>query len=118
MLWSKHVFQVDFVFSGDDLPQGENTLVVANHQSMADILVLMPLARRQARLGDMKWFAKDIIKYFPGVGWGMLFLDCLFLKRDWMADRSRIDQTFSKIRDHGVPFWVISFSEGTRRTPE
>jgi 1-acyl-sn-glycerol-3-phosphate acyltransferase len=79
--------------------------------------VLFRVARRKERLGDLKWFVKDIIKYFPGVGWGMLFLDCIFIKRDWLKDEGKIRRTFSRILDHKVPAWIVTFVEGTRIKP-
>ncbi len=107
------------VLTGDPLPAGrENAIVIANHQQMADIYVLMMLAHRARRLRDLKWFVKDPIKYVPGIGWGMLFIDCIFLKRNWDADRSKIDATFSKLKRDAIPVWLISFVEGTRVRPE
>ena len=83
------------VVSGDPIPPKENAFVVANHQQMADITFLMFLARSKGRLGDLKWFVKKPIKYVPGVGWGMAFLDCLFIERKWTADRQSIARTLS-----------------------
>lgn len=110
-------FGIRIEISGDALPQAENAIVIANHQQMTDITVLFRLARRHGRLGDLKWFVKDIFKWVPGAGWGMLFLDCLFIKRDWAADRAKIAATFARLVDHRVPAWVVSFVEGTRLTP-
>lgn len=104
------------VLSGDDLPRGENALVIVNHQTMTDVQVLFLLARKAGRLGDLKWFVKDSLKYAPGFGWGMTFLDCLFVKRDWTADRKHIDAVFRRVVSARVPLWLISFSEGTRLT--
>jgi len=112
----ENVLRIEMVFSGDEIPTGENVILFCNHQQMLDILALMPLADRKRQLPNLKWFAKNPIKYVPGVGWGMLFLDCIFLKRDWTQDASRIRQTFAKLLKHGLPFWLISFSEGTRLT--
>lgn len=114
----ENVLSIEMVFSGDKIPRGENVILFCNHQQMLDILALMPLADRNGQLANLKWFAKDPIKYVPGVGWGMLFLDCIFLKRDWTQDASRIRKTFAKLLKHGLPFWLISFSEGTRLTDE
>ena len=105
------------VLSGDDVPPRENVVLVSNHQEMADILYLLFFARMKERLGDMKWFVKDIIKWIPGVGWGMLFLDCLFVKRRWADDRESIEQTFRSINTGKVPIWLILFPEGTRIRP-
>lgn len=105
------------IFSGDIIPRGENAIVIANHQEMPDILAIMMFAIRKGRLGDMKWFAKNIIKFVPGVGWGMIFLDCVFLKRHWNSDASSVLKTFQNLLDHKMPFWLVSFPEGTRIKP-
>jgi 1-acyl-sn-glycerol-3-phosphate acyltransferase len=108
---------VELVVSGDLIPPRENAIVVVNHQNMPDITFLMDFARQKGRLGDMKWIVKEPIKYFPGIGWGMLFIDCVFVKRDWAKDRDSVRRTFAKLRDKKIPVWLISFSEGTRITP-
>ncbi len=108
---------IDVVFTGDDVPSEENAMVVSNHQAMPDITFLMFLAIAKRRLGDMKYFVKKQLAWAPGVGWGMLFLDCIFVARDWASDADTIRQTFARINDGKVPIWLISFSEGTRMTP-
>jgi 1-acyl-sn-glycerol-3-phosphate acyltransferase len=104
--------------TGEDLPADENALVLANHQDMPDIVVLMILARGKRRLGDLKFFVKQALKWVPGVGWGMQFLGCPFLTRDWTADRERIRRTFDTLVREGIPVWLVSFAEGTRSTPD
>lgn len=101
-------------FSGDAVPQKENALLLINHQSMADIPVLFGLGRRALRLGDMKWIGKDILKYVPGAGWGMLFLDGIFVKRQWHRDQENINRTFQKFFKEDIPIWLTTFPEGTR----
>ncbi|MBI5480094.1 MAG: acyltransferase [Deltaproteobacteria bacterium] len=112
---SMHGVRVEL--SGDDVPMRENAIVVANHQQMPDITFMMDWARQKDRLGDMKWMVKDIIKWVPGIGWGMAFLDCVFVKRDWAADRASIERTFSRLIRNDVPMWLLSFPEGTRVSP-
>ena len=104
--------------TGDSLPERENAIVVANHQGMADILVLLCLAHDRKSVGNVKWLVKDIIKYVPGIGWGMLFVQCIFLKRNWADDKNTITETFRSITEEGTPIWLISFPEGTRFRPE
>ncbi len=104
------------IVSGEDLPINENVLVVSNHQQMPDITTIMALARSKGRLGDLKFFVKHAIKWVPGVGWGMQFLNCPFLKRDWSADREKIDATFDTLVRERIPMWLVSFVEGTRAT--
>ncbi len=103
--------------TGDDVPPGENAIVVSNHQQMADIIFLLFFARDKGRLGDMKWMLKDVIKYVPGVGWGLYFLDSFFVKRDWNKDRASIEGTFERIIKDNIPVWLVTFAEGPRITP-
>ncbi|MBI5533912.1 MAG: acyltransferase [Deltaproteobacteria bacterium] len=112
------LYDVKLLVTGDDVPMRENAIVVANHQQMTDITCMMAYAKTKDRLGDLKFFVKDPVKYVPGVGWGMWFLDCPFLKRDWAKDRASIEQTFSAFLRENIPMWLVSFPEGTRLTEE
>jgi 1-acyl-sn-glycerol-3-phosphate acyltransferase len=112
----ERVYRMEMVFTGCQLPQRENAIVISNHQGMIDIPALLPPAWRKRRLGDMKYFVKDILKYAPGPGWGMVFLGCIFIKRDWYADKNKIDKVFAKIKKYKIPIWLMSFLEGTRVT--
>jgi len=114
---AEKIHRTQFEISGDVIPSGENAIVILNHQSMSDITVIFTLARMKARLGNLKWFVKDLIKYVPGIGWGMLFLDCLFVKRDWTADKDYIYRVFQNILKYELPIWLMTFAEGTRLTP-
>ena len=78
---AEKLYGTTLVMSGDDVPKRENAIVILNHQDMADITVMFSFARAKERVGDLKWFVKDILKYVPGVGWGMLFLDCPFCQK-------------------------------------
>jgi 1-acyl-sn-glycerol-3-phosphate acyltransferase len=117
-LAAERLYGTAVIVSGDDVPARENAIVILNHQEMADITVIFSFARAKERLGDLKWFVKDILKYVPGVGWGMLFLDCPFIKRDWTADREYIHGVFENILHNDVPVWLMTFVEGTRLRPE
>lgn len=105
------------VVTGDPVPPGESALLVVNHQQMADITFLMAYARSKGRLGDMRWFVKDVLKWVPGVGWGLWLMGTFFVKRDWNSDRAGIERTFAGIRRDRVPLWLLMFVEGTRVTP-
>ena len=115
--WGEGLHGARVVWTGDDPPVEENAIVLSNHQQMSDIPFLMFLARDKKRLGDMKWMVKDPVKYVPGIGWGMAFLDCVFVKRNWAEDRSTIEATFARLTRDRVPVWLLSFPEGTRITP-
>ncbi len=106
------------VVMGDALPPGESAVVFANHQSMADIVVLLNMALPMGRVTDMRWMVKASMRFVPFLGWAMLSLDFLFVKRDWSKDRARILGTFERLRGKAEPVWLVLFPEGTRKTPE
>lgn len=104
------------VFTGEDVPMRENALLIANHQQMPDIAAMMKFCKTKDRLGDMKYFVKKQLKWVPGMGWGMQFLDCLFIDRNWASDREQIRRTFDRLVSGKVPVHLVSFVEGTRFT--
>lgn len=114
--WTEDLYGITIEILGDDVPDRENAIVICNHQCMTDIVTLWSIAKPKHRLGDMKFAVKDALKYVPGLGWGMLFLDCLFLKRNWEEDERKVRATFDKFRRFQIPIWLVSFSEGTRLT--
>lgn len=104
------------VLSGDAVPPRENAIVISNHQQMPDIVAVMMLAHRKDRLGDLKFFVKEELKWVPGIGWGMVFLGCVFVRRDWTQDQARIRRAFAAIVDERLPVWLVTYPEGTRLT--
>jgi 1-acyl-sn-glycerol-3-phosphate acyltransferase len=76
------------LFFGDKLPLHQNAVIICNHLSVLDWLVLFSLARRKGRLGVTKFLTKDSVKWIPGVGWGLYLLNYVFLKRDWVKIHS------------------------------
>ncbi|MBF0442399.1 MAG: acyltransferase [Oligoflexales bacterium] len=116
VIWLEKLYGCEIVFSGDRLPVGENVIFMLNHQNIADAPLLISLAWRKRRLGDLKFFVKNVVKWLPGPGWGLYFLGTLYVKRDWLKDKEYIKRTFQRIIDHNLPFWLVSFLEGTRIT--
>jgi 1-acyl-sn-glycerol-3-phosphate acyltransferase len=117
VIGGERINRTRIVITGEEVPPRENAIVVVNHQQMPDITTVMAFARSKGRLGDLKFFVKKALQIVPGLGWGMSFLDCLFVRRDWAADRSMITKTFRRIVNENVPLWLVSFVEGTRITP-
>lgn len=117
VLMAEHQNGIELRFTGDPIPKRENALLLPNHQTMADVMVLLCFGWRCGRLGDTKFFVKDIVKWVPGVGWGMKLLDCVYVKRDWARDRAGIAKLFAKYRDENIPLFLVSFLEGTRIRP-
>lgn len=114
--WAERFNGIRLIVTGDNLPDRENALVIANHQQMPDIPVVLSLARTKQRLGDVKFFAKKQLKWVPCLGWGMQFVGGLFIDRSWTVDADNIQRTFARLLEGRVPLWLISFVEGTRVT--
>lgn len=107
-----------FYLTGHEaFPLKENAIVIANHQSMTDIMAIMALAKVLGSAENGKFFAKNILKYIPGIGWGMHFLNFVFLKRNWTHDAGTVLKTFATLRNNKIPFFLVNFPEGTRATP-
>ena len=106
------------IITGDEIPRDENVILMANHQEMADVPFLWDYAGTKGRVGDMKWIVKDALKYAPGLGVGMAFLEMVFVKRNWTEDREYVRRLFATFHEDRIPLWLMTFPEGTRFTPE
>ncbi len=102
--------------------EGLNTkswyLVISNHQSWVDILVLQTILNRRAPF--LKFFIKHELIYVPVIGLVWWALDFPFMKRGGAAtvqqDLENARKACEKFRL--IPTSLISFAEGTRFTPE
>jgi len=101
-----------------DLPRQENSIIFANHQSMADVLLLWLWCLPSDTIRRIKWFAKESLKHMPGIGWGLRFVNTVFVKRDWSRDAESIRATFARIREGNLPTSLVIFPEGTRMKPD
>ena len=100
-------------------------LVLANHQTWVDILVLQTLLNR--RIPFLKFFIKQELIWFPFLGLAWWALDMPFMKRyskSYLAERPEkkgkdlevTRRACEKFRD--TPTTVINFVEGTRITED
>jgi len=85
-------------FYGDSVPDRETVLLISNHLSYTDWTIIFCLAIRKARLGCCKFFVKDMVKWIPGIGWGLALNDSVFLKRNWNDDIEKIRRTFANLK--------------------
>jgi len=105
-------------YSGDDLPEKENAIVIVNHRSWDDFILVNSVAFRKRTVKSLKYFAKDSLKFLPGFGWGMYLMGQIFVKRNWTSDKKKIDKAFDGIKKDKEPVWIITYLEGTRLTKE
>ena len=107
----------------DNLKRKDWYLVVANHQSWLDIIILHRLFNR--KIPVLKFFIKDQLKWIPLLGFSWWAMGCPFMKRyskeylakkphklgkDLISTRKAID-TFKR-----TPASIMNFIEGTRFT--
>lgn len=94
-------------FSGRErIQSGKTYVLVANHQSMGDILVLFGLFKHY------KWVSKRVIFRVPFIGWNMSLNDYVALLR---GDPKSIEAMMNECRVHlRAGSSVMMFPEGTR----
>ncbi|KTC85572.1 acyltransferase [Legionella drozanskii] len=114
--------QIKWQVSGlENLNLKNSYLVIANHQSWLDIVVLQRLFNR--KIPTLKFFIKDQLKWIPLLGFSWWAMGCPFMKRyskdyllkkphkkgkDLKATRKAIE------RFKHSPATIMSFVEGTR----
>lgn len=119
-----HKYQWD-IQGVEDLNRDEWYLVVSNHQSWVDILVLQSVFNR--RIPFLKFFIKQELIWVPVIGLAWWALDFPFLKRYSKAylekhpekqgqDLEATRQACEKFKT--TPISVMNFLEGTRFTTE
>src|SRR5512145_1646337 len=88
------------------LPWFGPAVIVANHLSLLDILVLYGTFR------PFKWVAKGELFRVPFVGWNMVLNDYV---RVWRGDRESVRRMLAHCREHlARGSAIIIFPEGTR----
>lgn len=110
-LWGYHFVQLNpfwrcSIEGAELLEAGKNYVIIANHQSLADVFVLAGLKHH------FKWVSKESLLKIPFFGWNMRLNDYISLKR---GDRKSIKEMMldcKKWLQHGVS--IMLFPEGTR----
>lgn len=110
----------------DHLKQDDWYLVICNHQSWADILVLGKVFNR--KIPVLKFFMKkQLLWLLPIGGWGAWLLDYPFMERyskEFLAKHPELQgkdmETTRKVcaKFKYIPTAIVSFIESTRFTPE
>jgi 1-acyl-sn-glycerol-3-phosphate acyltransferase len=100
----------------DGLARDRWYLVVANHQSWVDILVLQRAFNR--KIPFLKFFLKRELFWVPFLGLAWWALDYPFLKRSATASKDMETIVKASEKFKTTPVSVMNFVEGTRFTPE
>lgn len=116
----EHFSRMTIVLTGDPFFANEAALVVCNHRSWTDTIILYSLARQVRMHGDVKFLAKRSLLAFPVFGFAGWILDVvIFIKRQSSSAGRRMGKVFSSLTDprrERLPYWLISYLEGTRFT--
>jgi len=95
------------VEGAENAHQGQSYVVVINHQSQYDILVVYGWLKL-----DLKWVIKKELRKMPGIGLGCEKAGHIFVdRRDPKQARRAIGEALSRL-NHGVG--ILFFPEGTR----
>jgi len=110
-LWSSLVFFLNpmwkmQVTGKEKIDHGQTYLIVSNHQSGADILVLLSL-----RL-HFKWVSKRSLFFFPFIGWNMAMNRYIALRRGKKTSMHRMMEKSEEALRKGNSMMI--FPEGTR----
>jgi 1-acyl-sn-glycerol-3-phosphate acyltransferase len=118
--------RVDIQWCSDqDLSRDRWYMVISNHQSWTDILILQ--TELHSRIPALKFFTKRQLLWVPFLGQAMWLLDFPYVKRlsrDQIEanpellklDRQATLEACEKFKNH--PTSALNFLEGTRCTPE
>lgn len=94
------------VLGAEHLADPRPRLLIANHQSFLDIMLMM---------GWVRWpsfLAKKEIQSWPWFGWAMKVLRCVFVDRNDRNSRNAVGNAVKASMAEGIDFCI--FAEGTR----
>lgn len=121
----KHMKKLRWEIQGlENLKRKDWYLVISNHQSWLDIVVLQRLFNR--KIPVLKFFIKDQLKWVPFLGFAWWAMGCPFMKRytkEYLAKKPHkqgrdLRSTQKAIeRFKQTPAAIMNFVEGTRFTP-
>ena len=103
--WLNPAWRVEVV-GREKIDPNETYVMVANHQSLLDILVLFRLFRH------FKWVSKVENFRIPFIGWNMYLNDYILLKRGIRSSSALMLRTCRENLDAGNS--IMMFPEGTR----
>ncbi|KAK4683882.1 hypothetical protein P7C73_g6330, partial [Tremellales sp. Uapishka_1] len=103
--------------TGDELPAGENALVLSNHLGYSDYYLIHHLAAKAGMLGKCRYFAKrELAWQIPIFGPAFWAIGFILVSRNWTEDESKIESAFRRIKGNKLASWIILYPEGTRRS--
>lgn len=99
---------------GDNVPYGENAILLSNHLTAVDWMFCWTFAVRKGCLGRIKNVLKSSLMMLPVFGWAFKLAGFLHLDRDWERDAAKISDHLAWITKNNMDIWLLLFPEGTR----
>ena len=101
----------------------ERIVLIANHQLYSEWMYLWWVSYTSRMHGHIFIVLKEVLKYIPVIGPGMMFFGFIFVARNWSKDQERMRHRLQKLTSrHGGPLsgsqsldpmWLLIFPEGT-----
>lgn len=122
------MYDIKFEIKGLENPNisyDKSYMIISNHQSWADVYVIQSVLNR--KIPFIRFFIKNSLKWVPILGQAWVALDFPFVKRSKKEDLIKNPELATKdlqnVREvckkySHIPFSILNFVEGTRRTPE
>uniref|UniRef100_A0A915BPN5 Phospholipid/glycerol acyltransferase domain-containing protein n=1 Tax=Parascaris univalens TaxID=6257 RepID=A0A915BPN5_PARUN len=101
------------------ISQRESAIVLSNHQSNVDWVVITMLAnRQQGSECGLRFMMKYAIHYVPLFGWYTFQHGFIYVRRFGNVVWSTVERQLSFLKALNEPFWLLIFPEGTRFSPK
>ncbi len=134
-IWIQNNYRISFLMykikfdvhglANPNILSNKSYMIVSNHQSWADVYVIQSVLNR--KIPFIRFFIKDSLKWVPILGQAWVGLDYPFVRRSKKSDLIKnpelANQDIQSVREvcrkyTHIPFSILNFVEGTRRTPE
>ena len=107
------VYRMKVVVTGDRIPWNEGCVIVMNHRTQMDWVLLWNLLARFGDIRCCKIILKNSLKQIPGAGWAMQQAMFLFLSRKWESDSRHFNSVLNYFIETDKPVQILLFPEGT-----
>lgn len=108
----------DVAWMFDDSQRIRNAILISNHTSYADWVVLFATTHRKGAAASLRIFLKSVAAVIPGIGWSTVLGEYFLVaksksKGDWERDGQAIVNKLKSFVATNSSVWPTIFPEGT-----
>lgn len=118
IFYFKYVSGLEVTIEGSIPDKSENAVMICNHQTDMDWIIADYVALSQGMVGDMRFVFKDILKYFPIMGYLWAAHGGIFVTRDGSYNMKNMKNILQDLLRKNIPLYLVIFPEGTRFNPK